>query len=108
MVHLLVVGAGGDLGAADGAGCSKVTMICPHCQSDNGSKVVNSRDFIEVRYRRHLCDNCKGRFTTYEISAVQYDKIRAIQVNTREFDSVIASLRAIKVQFGDDNGTAKD
>lgn len=79
-------------------------MICPHCKSDNGSRVVNSRDFVETRYRRHVCGNCKERFTTYEITAAEYDRIRGIQVDSHEFDSVIASLRAIKVQFGDRNG----
>lgn len=87
-------------------------MRCPRCHSDNGSRVIDSRDHPEreVRRRRHVCSNCKERFSTYEIMAAEYDKIQTLQIDVAQFDDVIATLRSIKVQFGESqrNGTTKD
>lgn len=43
-------------------------MICPYC-GHRGSKVVNSRlsQNGEAVRRRRECDNCKRRFTTFEM-----------------------------------------
>lgn len=75
-------------------------MRCPHCQADNDSHVIDSRDCTgkQARRRRHLCNECKGRFTTYEIPAAQYEKM--LSVDVAEIDSVITTLQSIKVQFG--------
>lgn len=83
-------------------------MICPLCQSDKGSFVVDSRDHGDVRRRRHTCYNCDKRYTTYEIPDVEYQRIQSMKINVSELDSVITSLRAIKVHFGDRNGNSKD
>jgi transcriptional regulator NrdR family protein len=87
-------------------------MRCPKCQSDNGSRVIDSRDHPEgeFRRRRHACGNCGERFTTYEITAAEYDKIKALEIDTAKFDDVIAALRSIKVQFGENlnNGSSKN
>jgi len=43
-------------------------MKCPYCQTDDQSKVVDSRSSREgdaIRRRRE-CDKCHKRFTTYE------------------------------------------
>jgi hypothetical protein len=45
------------------------------------------------------------RFTTYEISAVEYEKVQAMAINTAQIDATIATLRAIKAQFGGRNGS---
>lgn len=82
-------------------------MICPLCKSDSGSFVVDSRGYDHVRRRRYSCDNCNKRYTTYEITAAEYEKIQSMNINISELDSVIASLRAIKVHFGDRNGNSK-
>lgn len=73
-------------------------MTCPEC--DSNCQVIDSRQEGETRRRRHLCGQCSHRFTTYEISAELYDKIRAVSVDISQFDSVIAFLRKMKVQFG--------
>ena len=42
---------------------------CPHCGSDKGSAVRDSRRAEEkdaIR-RRRVCDSCDGRFTTLEV-----------------------------------------
>lgn len=79
---------------------------CPYCDRGNRSRVVDSRDnpTDKVRRRRHECENCQKRFTTYEISAVEYEKIQALKVKQSDLDRVIAFLRAVKVQFGESNG----
>jgi transcriptional regulator NrdR family protein len=87
-------------------------MRCPKCHSDNGSRVIDSRDHPEreLRRRRHSCGNCGERFTTYEIMAAEYDKIQAVEIDITKFDDVIAALRSIKVQFSENrnNGIAKN
>lgn len=40
-------------------------MICPYCGSDN-TKVNDSRQYPDYRWRRYGCNNCKERFTTKE------------------------------------------
>lgn len=83
-------------------------MICPHCKSDEGSFVVDSRGQSNSRRRRYQCEGCHKRYSTYEVLATEYAKFQAIKINVSEFEKVIASLRAIKVQFGETNGTAKN
>ena len=84
-------------------------IFCPNC-SGYESRVINSRYDIEkhTRRRRYICNRCQHRFTTYEITVEEYEKIQAVKINPAQFDSVIASLRAIKVQFGARNGTVKN
>lgn len=79
---------------------------CPECNGE--SRVTDSRDGIDARRRRRECYICKHRYTTYEIHAEQYDKLQTLRVDTEQFDSIIATLRAIKVQFGESNGHRKD
>lgn len=83
-------------------------MICPHCNSDVGSFVVDSRGQSNTRRRRYQCVGCERRYSTYEIPANEYEKIRTLKVDVNQFDQVIASLRAIKTQFGETNGTTKN
>lgn len=44
-------------------------MICPKCNGE--TNVIDSRDHQErtVKRRRRKCQNCKYRFTTFEIRA---------------------------------------
>jgi transcriptional repressor NrdR len=87
-------------------------MRCPNCHIDNSSRVIDSRDHPErsLRRRRHICSGCSERFTTYEIMAAEYDKIKALEIDVHQFDGVIAALRSIKVQFTENwnNGTTKN
>jgi len=83
---------------------------CPSCGSIE-SHVVNSRnnEIREARRRRYECNRCQFRYTTYEVFAVEYERLQVTQIDVKKFDSVIATLRAIKVQFGgNDNGHRKD
>lgn len=75
---------------------------CPQCNGE--SHVIDSRDDVKgAKRRRRCCDDCGHRYTTYEIHADEFKRIRP-SVNARELDTVIATLRAIKVQFGGSNG----
>lgn len=79
---------------------------CPYCNRGNRTHVIDSRDNHrdKVRRRRHECEHCQQRFTTYEITAAEYEKIQALRVKQSDLDKMIAFLRAIKAQFGDSNG----
>ena len=42
---------------------------CPECGSNAGSRVIDSRPFTAGRVRRRrVCMECRGRWTTYEIT----------------------------------------
>lgn len=84
-------------------------IVCPHCNGLDAF-TVDSRYCLDTqaRRRRYECSRCEQRFTTYEVPAVEYEKIQTMNIDTKQFDSVIASLRAIKAQFGQSNGTTKD
>jgi transcriptional regulator NrdR family protein len=76
-------------------------MTCPTCSSP--AHVIDSRADDgngSVRRRRYQCWECDARFSTYEISAAEYEKVQAMAVNTAQIDATIATLRAIKAQFG--------
>lgn len=81
-------------------------ICCPQCKTNSITSVIDTRDVPgkRARRRRHECSWCKGRFTTYEIMAEEYEKLRVVQIDVAKFDSVIATLRALKVQFGETNG----
>lgn len=78
---------------------------CPQCGGIK-SYVYDSRNHTRrnARRRRLQCVGCSYRYTTYEILAEEYEKMLTLQIDETEFESVIAQLRAIKVQFGDTNG----
>ena len=77
-------------------------MICPSCSSK--AYVIDSREDDDVRRRRYVCESCDLRFSTYEISAVEYEKVQAMRINTKKIDATIATLQVIKAQFGATNG----
>lgn len=82
---------------------------CPHCNGLDAF-TVDSRYCLDTqtRRRRYECSRCEQRFSTYEITAVEYEKIQVAKVDENQIDGVIASLRAIKAQFGQSNGTTKN
>lgn len=67
--------------------------------------MIDSRDSLsgKSRRRRHECNNCGERFTTYEITAAEYEKIKAIRIDVAQLTTTIATPRALKAQFGDNN-----
>lgn len=46
-------------------------MICPHCEEETKTKVIDSRphDATKSVCRRRECKKCGKRFTTYELRA---------------------------------------
>lgn len=81
------------------------SVQCPKCNGE--SKVIDSRDEETARRRRRQCDNCNHRYSTYEIHADEYNRIRKLKVDAAQIEPVIATLRAIVTQFGDTNGNLK-
>lgn len=80
-------------------------MKCPHCGSVDGSRIIDVRDAGEARRRRHICDRCSQRFTTYEISADEYERLQRVKVDEADVSKAIAHLQMIKAQLGVTNGT---
>ena len=80
-------------------------MTCPSCSGP--THVIDSRadsKSVNVRLRRYECWSCAARFSTYEISDVEYRKVQAMRANTRKIDATIATLQVIKAQFGGRSG----
>lgn len=80
-------------------------MTCPACHGK--TRVIDSdedRNVSNVRRRRYECWACATRFSTYEITVAEYEKVQATKVNTAQIDSTIATLELIKAQFGARNG----
>lgn len=85
-----------------GIHCSNCGSGEAHVYDSRNNKVSNARR------RRYQCAKCGHRYTTYEIPAEVYEKVMSMKISTVQFNNVIAQLRAIKMQFGDSNGHAKD
>lgn len=86
---------------------SKVAHIvdsvqCPACNGE--SRVIDSRDGETARRRRRECLSCKNRYSTYEIHANEYDRLQVLKIDMGQIDAAIATLRAIKAEFGESNG----
>ena len=83
---------------------------CPKCGSIE-SHVTDSRnnETSNSRRRRYECNRCRHRYTTYEVSGEDYERLQTVKLDISQIDSVIAVLRMIKVQFnGGANGTSQD
>lgn len=82
------------------------SVQCPKCNGE--SKVIDSRDEESARRRRRQCDKCSYRYTTYEIHADEYNRIRRLRVSVAQIEPVITTLQSIMNQFGATNGTSQD
>lgn len=80
-------------------------MICPSCNSNDSCFVVDSRLLSNSRRRRYHCEDCKSKFTTYEVAAEVYERL-TLSVNAASVDYVITALQTIKRQFS--NGSSKN
>lgn len=78
------------------------SVQCPLCNGE--SKVIDSRDGETARRRRRECLSCKNRYSTYEIHANEYDRLQVLKIDMGQIDAAIATLRAIKAEFGEVNG----
>lgn len=81
-----------------GIHCSNCGSCEAHVYDSRNNKVSNARR------RRYQCAKCGHRYTTYEIPAEVYERVKSMRIDAAKFDTVITQLRAIKVQFGDSNG----
>lgn len=53
-------------------------MICPMCGSDD-NKVKDSRTIGDGTVRRRRYCSCGIRFTTYELTAEEYEKMKRLE-----------------------------
>jgi hypothetical protein len=77
------------------AGRPSQGMPCS-CGGKNGTEVIDSRPMIDGRRRRHLCRSCGERFTTYEITASEYERLQSAVLDISLVKSAISSLQAIE------------
>jgi transcriptional regulator NrdR family protein len=59
---------------------------------------VDSRDCVgrDARRRRHACIECGERFTTYEITAEEYDGLRGVNIDRATVAGAITALKAVQ------------
>lgn len=57
-------------------------MTCPYCGEK--TRVVDSRTQEDSKYRRRECVECKHRFSTVEIDADYYEKLKGYSENENE------------------------
>lgn len=69
-------------------------MECPSRYGD--TRVIDSRQEDEKRRRRHRCRQCELRFTTFEITAEEYDRLLSVKVNMSAIRSAIQALRVVE------------
>lgn len=79
-------------------------MECLSCHGD--TQVVDSRQEEGKRYRRHRCRICNTRFTTYEITAEEYERLQSVKVNMSAIRGAIQALQVVEKVAT--NGTTKD
>jgi hypothetical protein len=72
-------------------------MDCPSCHND--TEVIDSRQDENKRRRRHRCRRCAKRFTTFEITADEYDRLLSVRVNLAAIRSAIEALRVVEKSF---------
>ncbi len=53
-------------------------MTCPRCGSEN-TYTVDSRDGKNGRRRRKRCADCENRWTTVEIEAEKYQRLKRLK-----------------------------
>ena len=71
-------------------------MICPECNS-NESLVINSRrkekdgTKIDQIRRRRKCGSCEFTFTTLEITAEEFKRLKKIEVSMSTLKSMLGA-----------------
>ena len=72
-------------------------MRCPHCQSDKGTKVIDTtHDSRGGIRRRRECKKCEQRFSTYERAILSTPLVIKEDGNREEFDRE-KLLRGVRV-----------
>jgi hypothetical protein len=66
------------------------------CSCGGGSTVIDSRSLTDGRRRRHRCKVCDTRFTTYEITAAEYDRLQSLAVDAKVVKAAIRALRVVE------------
>lgn len=79
-------------------------MECSSCHGE--TLVKDSRQEEEKRRRRYRCRECDARFTTYEITADEYERLQSVKVNLSAIRGAIKALQVVERVAT--NGTAKD
>lgn len=67
-------------------------MLCPKCNSST-LKCFDSRPTKGLTWRRHLCMECKHRFSTYEVGA---DRLKELKHKEALLAMVLAYSDKIK------------
>ena len=71
-----------------------------HCRCGGSTEVIDSRQDGQKRRRRHRCRTCSKRFTTYEITADEYDRLQSVKVNMAAIKEAIRALEVVQGAVG--------
>lgn len=66
------------------------------CLCGGGTEVIDSRAMVDGRRRRHRCKMCDARFTTYEITADEYNRLQALVIDMTAIKTALKALRAVE------------
>lgn len=66
------------------------------CPCGGKTEVIDSRALTDGRRRRHRCKACGERFTTYEITVEEYDRLQASVIDMTAIKAALRALRAVE------------
>lgn len=61
-------------------------MSCPICKNDECEVLEKRQD-----RRRRRCKRCGHRFTTYEVSEAELERLRAVEAKARDLAAAVES-----------------
>ena len=69
-----------------------MVKLCPKCSST--THVMECRDFGNRFSRRRYCDNgkCNHRYSTFEVSALDYQRLKEVNIMKAKLTEIIENL----------------
>jgi len=64
-------------------------MKCPHC-SWGGSTVLEARQTQQYKRRRRECPSCEHRWTTVEVTAEEYTRLKGLANKAQQLQSILS------------------
>lgn len=66
------------------------------CLCGSTTLVIDSRQEEDRRRRRHKCRACNQRFTTFEITADEYERLQSVKINMSAIRKAISALQVVQ------------
>lgn len=71
-------------------------MKCPYCGGK--TRVSQSRQREKFFQRRHICQNCHTRFSTYEITTKEYRELIRYMKTVKVLESIGMNFESVKTK----------